>query len=102
MSGSVIERLSVTIGNDGVIEHDDRPSTFEKAERVAGCKLDHRRNYAIIDGQVFESATWSHACSGCYEGYNSATARGFGCDECGYTGRRRNGAWVPLSSKEGE
>ena len=35
-------------------------------------------------------------------GYNSATARGFGCDECGHTGRRRNGAWVPLSSKEGE
>ena len=100
MAGSVIERRGTTIGDDGVIVHDDVQSTFEAAEKIAGSRLDRRRAYAIIDGQVLESATWSQACSGCYEGYNSATARGFGCDECGYTGRRRNGAWVPLSSKE--
>lgn len=102
MTGCVIERFETTVDNDGVISHDDRPSTFEAAEKIAGRRLDRRKNYAIIDGQVAESCMWSQACSGCYEGYNSATARGFGCDECGYAGRRRHGAWVPLSSKEGE
>lgn len=91
----VIERHKSDVKN-GYIIHDDRPSTYDQAEQIAGRRLDRRKNYAIIDGQVFESCSWSQACSGCYEGYNSFYATGVGCDECGYTGRRKLGQWVPL------
>lgn len=100
MTGRVIERFETTISDDGAINHDDRPSTFEAAERIAGRRLDRRKNYAIIDGQVAESCMWSQACSGCYEGYDSFNAKGNGCSECGYTGRMRNGQWVPLLQPE--
>ena len=91
----VIERHGTEIRN-GLIFHDDQPATYEQAEKIAGQRLDRRKNYAIIDGQVAESCEWSQACSGCYEGYDIANASGLGCDECGYTGRRRLGQWVPL------
>lgn len=91
----VIERLGTEV-KDGYIHHDDRSATYEQAEMIVGRRLDRRKNYAIIDGQVAESAAWSQACSGCYEGYDSHSAIGNGCDECGYTGRRRQSYWVPL------
>lgn len=94
---SVIERRGHSIDTAGYIHYDDVPSTYEAAEKIAGLRLDRRKNYAIIDGQVGESATWSQACTGCYEGHDSFSARGNGCDECGYTGRRRMGLYVPLS-----
>lgn len=102
MAGSVIERRGTTIAEGGVIVHDDVPSTFEAAEMIAGRRLDRRRAYAIIDGEVAESCMWSQACSGCYEGRDSHNATGNGCSECGYTGRRRLGQWVPLTEPEGE
>lgn len=102
MAGSVIERRGTTIADGGVIVHDDVPTTFAAAEKIAGRRLDRRKNYAIIDGQVAESCIWSQACSGCYEGYDSVSATGNGCSECGYTGRRRLGQWLPLTELEGE
>ncbi len=95
---SVIERHGHSIDDQGFIHFDDRPSTYERAEELAGCRLDRRCNYAIIDGQVCESAQWSAPCSGCHEGYDSG--RGHGCRECGYTGMSRSGAWVPLTNNE--
>jgi hypothetical protein len=97
---TVIERHGHSIDAAGFIHHDDRPATYEQADRQAGRRLDRRRNYAIIDGLVAESCQWSHACSGCYEGHNIDSGTGNGCNECGYTGRRRSGAWVPLTAKQ--
>jgi hypothetical protein len=94
---SVIERLG-TVVKDGLIHHDDRLATYEQADKLAGCRLDRRRSYAIIDGEVCELAEWSQACSGCYQGYDSAHAVGSGCDECGHTGRRKHSHWVPRAT----
>lgn len=85
---SVIERISYDV-IDGLIHYDDRPSTLDRAEALAGARLDRRRNYAIIDGEVFEYAAWSRQCTGC---------EGGGCRECGYRGTARESRWVPLGS----
>lgn len=95
----VIERFG-TDTTDGIVTHDDRPSTYEAAEKIAGHKLDRRKNYAIIDGQVSESYVWSQACTGCK--LFPTHDRGLGCDECGYTGRRRLGQWVPIKPRKME
>lgn len=96
---SVIERHGHEV-KDGMVHYDDRPSTYEHADKIAGRRLDRRRSYAIIDGEVCELAEWSRACTGCYEGYNSEHATGSGCEECGYTGRRRDGSWVPVNAMD--
>lgn len=88
MAGTVIERHGHTVDERGRIHYDDRPQSIEHAELIAGRRLDRRRNYAIINGEVCEAAWWTQECSGCDGG---------GCDECGYTGKRRTGAWVPLT-----
>lgn len=94
--GYVIQRLGHEISEGGEISYDDRPATYEQAESIIGRRLDRRKNFAIIDGQVMESCRFSAACSGCYEGHNIEHGRGNGCDECGYTGRRRQGYWLPF------
>jgi len=78
----------------------DEPSTFEKAEKVAGFKLDKRRNYAIIQNEVRQLAKWTQPCSGCSDDseYSNAS-RGSGCSECGYHGVVRTGMYLPLSAK---
>jgi hypothetical protein len=39
----------------------------------------------------------TEACWGCTEFGDYGTQYGpFGCEECGYTGRRRNAGWVPF------
>lgn len=93
---NVIERHGHSIDDQGCIHYDDRPSTYEAAEKLAGRRLDRRRNYAIIDGQVAESVRWSQACSGCYQGHDIESGVGLGCSECGHSGRRQSGSWVPL------
>ena len=94
---TVIQRHGHTmIDKDGYIHYDDRPATYEQAEKIAGQRLDRRKNYAIIDGRVAELVSWSRACTGCYEGHDSYSATGNGCSECGYTGRRRQASWVPM------
>lgn len=86
-----------TCDPEGGLNHLDEPSTYEAAEAVAGRRLDRRRNYALIEGQVCIQAEWSTHCSGCTEVPESTSApdRGMGCDECGYTGRRRERMWLP-------
>lgn len=92
MAGTVIERFG-TSTDDGFVSHDDRPSTWEAAESIAGKRLDRRRNYAIINGALCESAEWTDRCSGCSGEYHESV--GYGCHECGYTGKRRMAMWVP-------
>lgn len=93
----VIERKGYNVLDGGQIVYLDEPSTFDKAELIAGRKLDRRKNYALIDGKVCESASWTQACSGCYEGYDSLCGKGMGCHECGHCGRVRRSMWVPLA-----
>lgn len=99
MAGSIIERFGTHIEGDRII-HDDRPSTWRRADTLAGRRLDRRKRYAIIPdrefGDLHELVRWSGSCSGCSDagGYGSQ-ARGCGCRECGYTGRVRRAQWVP-------
>ena len=88
----VIERHGTEIV-DGRIIHDDRPSAFSVADRLAGRRLDRRFNYAIIGGTVFQMCNWTSGCSGCTNGHEDA---GSGCSECGYRGRVRRSEWVPV------
>jgi hypothetical protein len=94
---SVIERHGHHIDERGFIHYDDRPTTYEAAEAIARKRLDRRRNYAIIEGDVCEAASWSQTCSGCSEGPDDA---GHGCRECGYTGTTRESMWVPMNDIE--
>jgi len=43
---TVIERHDHSIDEGGSIHYDDRPSTYEAAEQLAGKRLDRRRDYA--------------------------------------------------------
>lgn len=99
----VIKRYGTSY-QEGMIIHDDHPCSYEEAERISGKKLDRRKNYAIIKGRVFESGSWSRACSGCYEGFysNAPNERGSGCYECGYTGRSIESMWLPIKLTEME
>jgi hypothetical protein len=95
---SVIRREGYTIDNGGVIRYVNVESSYEEAESICGRRLDRRRNYAIVEGAVCESASWVSACSGCYEGYEVDHGVGMGCHECGFHGRVRTGMWVPLGA----
>lgn len=91
MSGSAIERGETSIV-DSYIIHDDKPLSWEEADKRAGWRLDRRRAWAFIEGSLCESIHWTQACSGCAYGFAD---RGGGCDECGYHGVVRQGQWVP-------
>lgn len=84
----VIERHGHHIDDAGFIHYDDRPISWVRAEYLAGRKLDRRRNYAIVDGTICQSAQWTALCSGC---------DGAGCHECGHTGKRRQACWIPIN-----
>ena len=92
----VIERLGYDVDDEGRIHYHEKPSSYEDAERIAGRRLDRRRNYAIIDGAVCELVSWTQRCSGCSpcDPYN--VGNGSGCEECGYTGKRRHYEWWAL------
>lgn len=94
MTGSVIIRHGHTIDDAGRILHDERPATWQEAEKIAGRRLDRRKAYAIIDGAIHESIRWTTSCSGCSYGVND---RGGGCRECGFHGVVRQGYWLPLA-----
>lgn len=91
------------------LDFEEVDSTFEHAESIAGVKLDRRKNYMIIDGEVCQTVTWTRSCSGCCEAgdYGGLLHRykydekarchiGHGCHECGYHGKVRTSMWVPL------
>ena len=52
---TVIERHDHSIDERGSIHYDDRPSTYEAAEQLAGKRLDRRRDYATTRS----STAWS-------------------------------------------
>jgi hypothetical protein len=104
MSGSVIERVSTTVRKQRIV-HQDRLSTFERADALVGHRVDRRRSYAIVRGKLCTLVTWSGPCSGCYESgydYPNSDDRGMGCRECGHQGRVRNAQWVPYLKPEGD
>jgi len=88
---------------------------WQKAEEVAGHRLDRRLAYAIPadgaandDGTLFFAVSWTDSCTGCTnttDGYPDGhyptdpkhhCLIGSGCPECGYTGKRRHAYWVPV------
>lgn len=82
----------------------DVVATYEEAEKIIGRKLDHRKIYAIIEGQVCELISWTRPCSGCScDGEYPCLCcgeRGAGCSWCGYTGKSIESHWIALSIKD--
>lgn len=77
--------------NRGIV---DRPTTYERLEKRFKRKLDRRRRYAVVHGELCEANSWTEGCSGC-NGFGAVD--GSGCHECGYHGRRRVSMWQPVS-----
>ena len=51
-----------------------------------------------IEGHIVR---WTDTCSGCTEYVEGQLAYGpMGCEECGYTGKRRQAHWVPISPSD--
>lgn len=95
MSGSVIVRGETTI-IDQRIHHYDQPISWDEADCRAGFRLDRRKAWAFVDGQLCESLSWTASCSGC--SYPDGTNEG--CSECGYHGKVRSGMWVPYETRQ--
>lgn len=93
---SAIERLGHSFEGDRIV-YDERPLSWEQADKIAGRRLDRRKNYCVIDGKVCSEIRWTSPCSGCSDG---SGADGMGCHECGYHGRVRNGFWAPDDGSE--
>jgi hypothetical protein len=72
----------------------DRPVTYEQLERRFKRKLDRRRRYAVVHGELCEAGSWTEGCTGC-NGFSGLY--GSGCHECGYHGRVRVSMWLPVS-----
>jgi len=84
---------------DGKIIYNETGITYAKAEKLCGIKLDKRRGYRIIDGELCSLANWTSPCTGCSPDDPYWTGnRGGGCSECGGSGKRRHGGWVPVIS----
>lgn len=81
--------------------YEDRPSTIQAAESIANCRLDRRFAYAIIKGQVCTAVSLTSRCTGCSTGdpYD-ASDRGGGCEECGWSGKLREGHWIPIGNNQ--
>jgi hypothetical protein len=88
---TIIERHGHTIDAAGIIHYDDRPVSWDRADEIAGRRLDRRKSYAIINGQVCSSVRWTQQCSGCDGG---------GCRECGHQGKVRREHWLPDDGSE--
>jgi hypothetical protein len=51
-----------------------------------------------IEGHIVR---WTTSCSGCTEYVDGQWAYGpMGCGECGYSGKRRQQAWVPIDPRD--
>jgi len=97
MGGSVIIRGETIYNGDGTFTHDDKPMSWQDADKQAGFRLDRRKAWAFVDQELCEMCRWTDTCSGCscdcgcYGDHGNA-----GCEECGYTGRSRRGQWIPF------
>ena len=99
MVGRVIERLGTTVVEQSII-HNDRPVSWDDADKRAGRRLDRRKAWAFVDGDLCEAVSWTQACSGCVYGFEP---RGGGCSECAQHGVVRRSMWVPaMLSKQGQ
>ena len=98
-----------------------RRITWKDAEKTLGFRVDRRRAYYFCDdpkmmeyfggGPIYDYGEWVISCSGCREtedGHNvghykwDAKAKchiGAGCAECGYTGKRRDGIYAPVTNR---
>jgi len=75
-----------------------RVITGLEAERRLRCHLDKRKRYAMYARRVHVLIRWTEDCSGCSEYSEGCRVSGpCGCEECGYTGRRRRAEWVPVT-----
>lgn len=54
--------------------------------------LDMRKVYALIEGELCVAISITSCCSGCTDGQHVI---GWGCRECGHTGKRRRSHFVP-------
>ena len=106
MTGSVILRNGHEIVDDQII-HNDRPMSWEEADKRAGFRLDRRKAWAFIPEtstlgvpELCEQISFTAECSGCAdtEDFYSSSGKGGGCRECGYTGKRRQVYFVPVCS----
>lgn len=98
---TVTIRHGNSVDDAGFIRYDESPSTYEEAERIVGHRLDRRKAYCIINGQVCESASWTQCCSGCADDRENVSCdRGMGCHECGYQGVVRTSMWFPVDGAE--
>jgi hypothetical protein len=52
-----------------------------------------------VDGFIVQ---FTSNCSGCTDGEDGRVYGPFGCEECGYTGKRRERMWVPFDYGEWE
>lgn len=82
--------------------------SWQDVEKRLGRKVNRRKKYRIIDGEVCDHSTYTQTCSGCFntwEGYDppgtkydkNGIALGFGCECCGYHGKVRESTWYPIS-----
>lgn len=60
--------------------------------------LGGRSLVVVVDGEEGYVIRYTRSCSGCDETgeYTGPSERGSGCEECGYTGKRRSEEWVPF------
>lgn len=83
--------------------------SWQEAEEQFFFRLDRRRRYATDGMHLLELSRWTEKCFGCAcdcgDGYGCSHLA-VGCQECGYTGKRRISMWqshavLELLRKEG-
>lgn len=80
------------------------PTVFDTVEQaVEILKLDRRHKWEEFCGELVYPYKYSYACSGCtkQQEMQESPKKGCGCDECGYTGRRRDVVPVPAFMPDG-
>ena len=74
---------------------------IKEAEKIAGTRLDRRRKYFLWEGVVCFHIKFTSICTGCCDDSEYANdSIGSGCCECGYTGKRRGSAPMPVNLSE--
>jgi hypothetical protein len=76
--------------------------SWREAEARFDRRLDRRRRFAVYEGDeqtLLVLVKWTQHCTGCTEVDEGCPApeAGCGCDECGYTGKRRCAMWLEES-----
>ena len=80
------------------------PTVFDSVDDAVNIlKLDRRHKWEEFCGELVYPYKYSHACSGCTEQkeMQQSPKKGGGCDECGYTGRKRDVVPVPAFMPDG-